>query len=183
VAVPLDATEPREGEIDTKVALDVDQDNVDGWPAVMLDGLAENDEINGGGGGTGVTVTVVWAVTLPAPVAVSVYVVFVDGETALLPLSATAPTDGAILTELAFEVDHDNVDCWPAAMLDGLAVNDEITGGGGGTGGMVTVIWDVTLPVLLVAVSVYVVVAAGETAASPLVATAPTDGDIDADVA
>ena len=65
VADPLVATVPTEGEIEAEVAFTVDQDSVEFCPAVRVDGVAVNDETDGGGGPT-LTVRVVWAVTLPA---------------------------------------------------------------------------------------------------------------------
>lgn len=85
-----------------------------------------------------------------------------------LPEAVTAPTPGLMLTEVAFEVVHVSVEDWPELMLAGdaenVAVGDEPT---------VIVTLSVTLPEELVAVMVYVVVAAGDTAREPLAATVP----------
>jgi hypothetical protein len=80
--------------------------------------------------------------------------VVVEGATVADPLAATAPTDGEIETFVAFNVDHDSVEFCPLAIIDGVAVNDETDGGGGSTGVTVIDVCPVTLPALLVAVSV-----------------------------
>lgn len=69
------------------------------------------------------TVTVAVAVAdPPVPVAVIVYVVVAVGETDFDPEVATAPMPLSIVTELAFVLDHVNVDDCPAVMLVGLAL-------------------------------------------------------------
>jgi hypothetical protein len=45
--VPLWATDPTVGEIDTLVAPDVDQVSVELWPAVMFDGVAKQELMSG----------------------------------------------------------------------------------------------------------------------------------------
>ena len=77
--------------------------------------------------------TVVCAVADPVTfVAVSVYVVVADGET-LVEVPVTVPIP-LIERDAALETVHDSVDDWPGAIDEGEAVNDEITGSGGGGG-------------------------------------------------
>ena len=58
-----------------------------------------------------VTVIVADAVELPALLeAVSVYVVVVPGVTFFVPVNATVPISGPIVTDVAFATLHDNVD-------------------------------------------------------------------------
>ncbi len=135
-------------------------------PVVMLAGLAEIAAV---GGGTEVTVTVALAVAV-APeelVTMRLYVVVDVGETACDPLTATAAPFSVALTALV-EV-HVSVELAPVVMLAGLA---EIAAVGGGTEVTVTVALAVAVPPEeLVTMSLYVVVAVGETACDPLTAT------------
>jgi hypothetical protein len=59
--------------------------------------------------GSGISVTVAVAVAVPeCPVAVMVYVVVFMGDTACVPLVATAPTPWSMKHEVAFVVVHVN---------------------------------------------------------------------------
>jgi hypothetical protein len=139
-----------------------------------------------GGGGEAETVTVTCLVTVPlALVADNVYVVVEAGEQGVFPETATAPIPGAMEADVAPLVFQLSVELSPELMLEGLAVKLFITGGegGGGEAETVTVTCLVTLPAALVAVNVKVVVEAGEPVALPEVATAPTPGAIETDVA
>ena len=78
------------------------------------------------------TVTVAVALAVPLPLAASVYVVVADGVTVTEPLTGCEPTPLSMVTDVALEVLHDNVDACPALMLDGFAVNEVMTGAGDG---------------------------------------------------
>jgi len=54
------------------------------------------------------------------------------GYTARLPLVCTVPTLGWIVMLVAFSTDHRSVEDWPRTIDAGEAVNDAITGLGGG---------------------------------------------------
>lgn len=153
------------GVMATLVAFTVVQLN---WllpPAVMLAGFAVNELITGSTDAC--TVTAVVAVTEPAAfVAVSVYVVVADGLTLAEPLADADVIDpGEIATDVAPVVTQLSVLLPPALIPVGLALNEVIVG----IFGLFTVIVAVavTVPVLLVAVNVYVVVAAGLSASDP----------------
>jgi hypothetical protein len=57
-----------------------------------------------------------------------VYVVVEAGETAMLPEVGCDPIPLSIVTDVAFVVDHVNVEDWPAAMLPGLDVKEMVGG-------------------------------------------------------
>ena len=106
------------------------------------------------------TVTVVLALTLPLElVAVRVYVVVPSGLTDMIPDAPTVPILGEIDTEVAPVVVQDSVANPPTVICDGDAENDDMTGVVAGEELTVMVFWAVTLPLELVAVNVYVVVA------------------------
>jgi hypothetical protein len=127
---PLPETAPTTGVMLTPVAPPVAQDTVEDWPALMLAGLAKNVEIVGTpAGGAAPTVTVTDAVVVPvALLAVRTYVVVAAGEMLVEPLSPKFSPNGATLTDVAPLATQDNVEDWPAPMLAGLAVKEEITG-------------------------------------------------------
>ena len=81
----------------------------------------------------------------------------------------TSPTPWSMESDVAFATDHDSVEDPPGWMERGLAVKDVITGAF-----TVTVAVDVTDPLLLVAVKVYVVVPVGETDTEVCPVTSPT---------
>jgi hypothetical protein len=56
-------------------------------------------------------------------------VVVCIGETVVLPFDTTAPTPLLMETEVAPVVVQLNVDCWPGAMVNGLASKRIICGG------------------------------------------------------
>ena len=116
------------------------------------------------------TVTVACAVTEPARlVAVSVYVVVAEGVTSFDVVPVTTPTALSMLRLLAPETDHESVVLAPTLMFAGLAAKLVIVG----SDTTVTVAVANVDPAALVAVSVYVVVAAGVTTLLVPV-TAPT---------
>ena len=87
-----------------------------------------------GAGWVEVTVTAAIAVVLPTEfVAVSVYVVVAGGLTAVLD-PVTVPIPWSIDTDVAPVTLHARVDEPPGAMLEGVALNDAITGAAGGGG-------------------------------------------------
>jgi hypothetical protein len=125
------------GWIFTELTLDTFQLSVDEPPDEMLLGLAPNELITGmpalDGGLLGVLVpeiiTCVVAVVLPAELeAVSVYNVFVEGTTALVPLTATFPIPLSRLTLVAPVTLQLRVDALPEGMLLGSALKEFITG-------------------------------------------------------
>jgi hypothetical protein len=133
------------------------------------------------------TITWVLAWLLPLEfVAVRMYCVEIPGATAVDPLAATWPIPGWMFMEVALATLQLKVEDAPAVMLPGDALNELIAGipvvEGAVDGAVlvpVPVPWTVTcveavvLPVALVAVRIYVVVAAGATALIPLTATFP----------
>jgi len=154
------------------------QVNVAVAPGAIDAGVAAKAPITGNGSGV-VTVTVAERVTLPpAFVAVSTYVVVAAGVTTRL-VPVTTPMPGAIVTRSAPVVAQFNVTGEPANTAAGVAAKDAIVGNGTVT---FTVTVRVTLPVSLVAVRVYVVLALGVTAML-VPETAPIPGEIDTVVA
>jgi hypothetical protein len=121
-----------------------------------------------GGGGGSITVTMALTVLTPVTLlARSVYVVVAPGETICDPLAATAAPFNVI--DVASADVQDNIADWPVSIVAGVTVNMAV---GIGTGAVtVTVALTVLTPVALVARSVYIVVAAGETTCDPLAAT------------
>jgi len=105
----------------------------------------------------------------------------VVGETVAEPAVATEPTEGLIETDVAPVVFHESVADPPLVIEVGDAVKLEMVGAEPATTDTVTVA--VTEPFAFVAVSVYVVFVVGETVAEPAVATEPTEGLIETDVA
>src|SRR5450432_2388039 len=100
-----------------------------------------------------------------ALVAVSVYAVVAAGLTTVEPDALLLVNDpGAIDTETAPETDHASVEFCPKTIEAGVALNELTVGGGTVT---VTVAVPCKLPLALVAVRVYVVVAGGETCVDP----------------
>src|SRR3954468_5092866 len=82
------------------------------------------------------TVTVVVAVAVPAAFAAdSVEVVVAAGDTTRVPDADTAPIPGSIVTDAAFDTDHDTVELCPCVMAPGDAAKLPIVGAGGGGGG------------------------------------------------
>ena len=95
----------------------------------MEDGYAEMTHDGFFAGGS-VTVMVVWQFAVPpGPSTVSVYVLVTFGDTARVPLTATAPIPLLIKADVAFEEDQIRVDDSPFLMLGGYA---EITHDGFG---------------------------------------------------
>jgi hypothetical protein len=112
--------------------------------------------------------------------AVAVYVVVLEGETAMLPEAGgcTLPTPLSMLTLLAFAVDQTSFALWPALIVFGFresAIVGTVVGVVVGAGAAVTVTVTVAVaaPPVPTARKVYVVVFAGFTASTPLVATFP----------
>jgi hypothetical protein len=118
------------------------------------------------------TVTVASLVTEPAVfVAVSVYAVVADGVTLVEPLAAAEVKPPGLIAMLVAPLETQlSVLFAPALILAGLAINDVIAGFAPGAT-TVTVVALVTEPALFVAVSVYAVVADGDTLVEPLAAT------------
>jgi hypothetical protein len=149
--------------------------SVEAPPRTMLLGVAEKLMT-----GAASTVTVTCAVAVPpGPVAVSWYVVVVGGDTDAKPETGRLPMPWSIETLMAWSTDHARVALSPSPIVRGDA-EKVICGFGGVT---VTVTCFVMVPPMPLAVSVYVVVAGGETDRVPLVGTAPTPLSIDALVA
>jgi hypothetical protein len=123
-------------------------------------------------------VTVALQVTVPpAPVAVPVKVVsVVMVAVVVVPLTTgvSAPIELSIENVLAFVVVHERTLVPEEPTSVGFAVSVQVGAGGGG-GVVVTAIVAVqwTVPPVPVAVSVYVVVEAGETGVEPFTATEP----------
>jgi len=107
-------------------------------------------------------------------VAVKVYVVVDAGLTEALPLSATFPIPGPMVTEVAPLVAQ--VKVWGTAD----DAEKEVMAGGVPT---TTVVCPVTVPLGFMAVKVYVVVEAGLTEALPVSATLPIPGVMVTEVA
>src|SRR5438067_1150763 len=161
--------------MESEVALLTVHDSVDDVPDAIDAGLPLKLEITG----AGITVTVVVAVTVaPSPVAVSVYVVVAEGVTTV-EVPPTVPTPRSIDKEVALLTLQESVEEFPIPMVDGLAPKLAITGGGSRT---VTVMDDVAVPPVFVAVSLYVVVSVGWTT-TEFPVTAPTPWSIEIDVA
>lgn len=89
-----------------------------------------------------------------------------DSVVAALPDVGTLPPPGDKVTEVAPEVLHVRSEVPAPPRLEGLAENEMITGGVAAAA-TVTVTVLVTLPAVLDAVSVYVVVTTGVAAALP----------------
>ena len=100
----------------------------------------------------------------------SVYVVVTLGVTADDPSTKTVPTPWSMLAESASVVVQLNVDDVPSVIVARLAVKESITG----ILFTVTVAVAVLSPLILVAVSVYVVVTEGVTVVEPSTATVPS---------
>ena len=170
-AEPDAPTFPSIGSTVTDVAPLVAQFRVAEAPVVICGDDAEKEEMTGGVP----TTTVACPVTVPlALVADKVYVVVDVGLTKAIPLSATFPIPGAMVTEVAPLVAQ--------VKVRGTAADAEkevMTGGVPTT----TVVCPVTVPLALVAVNVYVVVDAGLTEAPPLSATVPIPGAMVTEVA
>jgi len=122
---PLRAVLPIAGLKLTAVALVVLQLKVLVPPRLMGFGLAVNVAV----GGAIFTVAVL-VVLPPIPVAVRVYVVLVEGDTAIDPLSAVLPIAGLKLTDEASLAFHVRVLDAPRLIIAGLAV--KVAGGGSG---------------------------------------------------
>src|ERR671919_1500378 len=91
------------------------------------------------------TVTVAVSVALPDPfVAVMVYVVVVAGDTVRVPLAGTVPMPLSMVTLVALDELHDNVDDPPDVIVVGEALN--VTVGFGDGLPTVTVAVSVVLP-------------------------------------
>jgi hypothetical protein len=116
-------------------------------------------------------------------VAVNVYVVVEAGEQVALPDAGTDGAPGITDMDVAPVTLQLNVELPPAVIPVGLAVNELITGTETGAAATVTVTCRVTEPAELVAVNVYVVVAAGEQVALPDAGTDGAPGITDMDVA
>ena len=109
VFVPMDATVPISGLIETDVAPLTSQVRVATSPAAIEVLSAAKVVI------TGLpavfTVTVTGAVVLPAPlVAVSVYVAVEAGDTVFVPVDETLPISGLMETDVAPATSHDSVE-------------------------------------------------------------------------
>ena len=117
--VPLAATVPIELML-TASAFCTLHCKVELCPAAMLAGFAVKLEITGSAAPT-VTVMLQSAPIPPPPVADTVYVVVCVGLTVTVPLLATDPTPGEILTESALTLVQLKVDDWPALMFAGVA--------------------------------------------------------------
>ena len=98
----------------------------------------------------------------PGPVTVIVYVVVARGETWVEPFTDTSPTPLSIVAESASVEDQVNVEIPLGDIVVGSA--EIVTVGGNGSVLTVTVTCAVVVPVEPPAVSVYVVVAVGQTA-------------------
>jgi len=156
--LPLSGSFPRPLSIETDVAPDVVQVSVEDCPVVTEAGLAENETL----GAAAVTVTVACFVVVAPPLAVatSVYVVVCVGATFSEPFR-TCPCP-SIVTVAAPAVVQVSVELCPVTIVVGFAVKDTV-------GGVDTVIVTcrVIVPPAPLAVSVYVVVAVGDTGAEP----------------
>jgi hypothetical protein len=99
-------------------------------------------------------------------------VVVAVGETTSVPLVASAPVQPPLAVhDVAFVLDHVNVEVAPEAMLVGFAVS--VTVGGADELTVTVAEAGADVPPVPLQVSVYVVVAVGETPSVPLVASAP----------
>jgi hypothetical protein len=137
---------------------------------VIVVGVRVTVAVGAGGGGGSTTVRVAVAVVVPPVlVAVSVYVVVAAGLTGRVPDAPTSPMPGSMRTEVAPVVVHVSVADSPCA-IDGGDTPIVAVGGGSTT---VSTVDDVTDAVVLVAVIVYVAVAAGLTVNEPVAATTP----------
>jgi len=94
----------------------------------------------------------------------------------LIPV--TAPTPLLTVSDVAPLTDQESVAGDPAVMVDGAALKEAMVGRGAGAGAgggvTVTVTWAADVPALFVALSVYVVVWAGETVVEVRPVTTPT---------
>jgi hypothetical protein len=144
--------------------------------------VSPDDGGEGGGGeaggevGAAATVTVTVLLTLPAElVAVRVKVLVLDRVAVALPDEGTSPPPGDSVTVLAPEVLHVRSDVPAPLRLAGLAENELMTGGvvavGAAPAETFTVTDLVTLPLVLAAVNVYVVVTAGVAITLPVEGT------------
>ena len=105
----------------------------------------------------------------------------VAGFTVCEPLADTVPIAGLIETEVAPATSHDNVADPPEVMAPGLTVKLLMEGA---LGTVTVIVADFRAePEKLVATSVYVVVAVGDTATIPLDDTVPIPGVMDTPVA
>ena len=151
VFVPIDATVPISGLIETDVAPLTSQVRVAASPAVIEVTSAVKVVI------TGLpavfTVTVTDPVVLPVPlVAVRVYTVVEVDDTVLVPVDETLPISGLIETDVAPVTPHESVEASPEATAVGFAVKLLTTGSAAGVTVIVADVVDG--PVLLEAVMV-----------------------------
>ena len=161
---PEVTTDPIPWLMEAEVQFVVSQVSVEELPDTTVEGLAVNEVIAQGG----TTVTVAAAVGLFVPsVAVSVYVVVVPGVTLLVPeaTGVADPTPWLMDALVQFEVVQDRVDDVPNGTDPGEALNAVMVQ----TGPAVTVTLAVAVALLTPsdAVSVYVIVLAGETLCVP----------------
>src|SRR5579884_1822837 len=101
--------------------------------------MLSSDSVGWGGGGGGGASTVTRTLASaepPGPLAVMVYVVESDGVTFVEPSGATAPTSGAIVSDVAFVEDQFSVAASPFLIEVGLACNVTVGRAGGGGGGV-----------------------------------------------
>ncbi len=189
--LPVLATFPIPLSINTEVAPTTFHCKVENCPEKIVEGATEKLTIVGGETKTGPTVKVVVMIACTVPFeAVNVYVVVLAGEICRLPVDATAPIPGSILTEVAPFTDHCmTADC-PAVIAGGFILNRVMTGAVGvgvgvgvGCGTTVRIAIDVMLPILFVAVIIYVVVLVAVTVWLPARATLPIPGSILAEFA
>src|SRR5438105_9615037 len=113
--------------MESELALVTAHDSADEPPTAIDDGLPLKLEITGGGART---VTVMEDVVVPpAFVAVKMYVVVSVGCT-MADVPVTAPTPGAMETEVALVTDQRSVVDCPGPTVDESAAKELITGGG-----------------------------------------------------
>jgi len=139
----------------------------------------------GGGGGAAATVTVTCWVTVPAAlVADRVKIVVEAGLTGALPEAGREPIPGDMLTDATPVTFQLRLEFPLGLMLGGVAMKERIAGNeGGGAATTVTITCWVTVPAVLVADRVKVVVEAGLTIALPEAGREPIPGDMLTDVA
>jgi hypothetical protein len=103
------------------------------------------------------------------------------GVTVLLLVAVTVPMPWSIETEVAPVTFHCRVEDWPVVIVIGLAVKLVIAGTPAWARVIVAVA--VTIPALLLAVRVYVVVVVGDTVLLPDAVTVPIPWSIENEVA
>gem|GEM_PF-2854296 len=137
-----------------------------------------------GGGGAAATVTVTCWVTVPVVlVADRVKMVVEAGLAGVLPEAGREPIPGDMLTDVTPVTFQLRLEFPPGMMLEGLAVKERITGNeDGGAAATVTVTCWVTVPVVLVADRVKMVVEAGLAGVLPEAGREPIPGDMLTDV-